>query len=135
MSGKSFIGLALAAACWSASAPAPGADFDGSKALTCATVEAHDCSAGETCRRGLAESVGAPQFMRIDFSKKTIAGPKRTTAIVSLTKAEQQLLLQGTELGYAWSIVLDTEDGSMAATLANRDGVVALFGACTPSPA
>ncbi len=58
-----------------------GADFDGSKQLICATVDAHACDPGEVCLRGLPDDVGVPRFMRIDFAKKTIAGPKRTTQI------------------------------------------------------
>jgi hypothetical protein len=41
------------------------------------------------------------------------------------------LLLQGTELGFAWSIALDKDTGQMSATLVNRDGAYVLFGACT----
>jgi hypothetical protein len=44
---------------------------------------------------------------------------------------ERQLLLQGTELGFAWSIALDKDTGEMSATLVNRDGAILLFGACT----
>ncbi len=42
------------------------------------------------------------------------------------------MLLQGTELGYAWSLVIDKTDGSMAMTLVNRDDVFVAFGYCTP---
>ena len=49
--------------------------------------------------------------MRIDFAKKTIAGPKHTTPIVSMNKNEQDILLQGTELGYAWTVAIDMQDG------------------------
>lgn len=71
------------------------ADFDGSKPLICATVEVHDCVAGEACQRGLPQSIGVPQFMRIYFDRKIVVGPNRTTAIVSLNKTDRQTLLQG----------------------------------------
>jgi hypothetical protein len=70
--------------------------------------------------------------MRVDFAKKTIAGPNRTTPIVSLNKSERQILLQGTELGYGWTMAIDAQDGSMAASLIGDDGVIALFGAGAP---
>jgi hypothetical protein len=111
---------------------ARGADFDGSKALICATQEAHACDAGEMCLRDLPDRLGVPQFMRIDFAKKTIAGPKRTSQILYMDKTEDQLLLQGTELGYAWSLALRNTDGSMALTLVNRDDVFVVFGDCIP---
>jgi hypothetical protein len=73
-----------------------------------------------------------PEFMRIDFSGKTIAGPKRTTEIRYMDKSADQVLLQGTELGYAWTIALDKTDGSMSLTLVNREDVFVVFGYCTP---
>ena len=111
---------------------ASAADFDGSRPLICATIEAHDCDVGETCLRGLPESVGAPQFMRIDFGKQVIVGPKRSTPIKSIEKSADQVLLQGTELGYGWTLALDSTSGKLTATLVNRDGAFVLFGACTP---
>jgi hypothetical protein len=109
-----------------------GADFDGSKRLICATVDAHACDPGEVCLRGLPDDVGVPRFMRIDFAEKTIAGPKRTTQIRYMDNSAYQILMQGTELGYAWTVVLNKTDGSMSMTLVNRDDTFAVFGYCTP---
>jgi hypothetical protein len=110
------------------------ADFDGSKALICATIDAHFCAVGDVCVRTLPSILGAPDFIRINFAKKAIVGSQqRTTAIRYMEPGEGQLLLQGTELGYGWSITLDTKTGAMSATLVNRDDVFVLFGACAPS--
>lgn len=109
------------------------ADFDGSKPLLCATVDAHFCDIGEVCYRTLPAILGAPQFMKINFAKKTVSGPQRSTDIRFMEPSNGQLLLIGTELGYGWSIALDTKTGSMSATLVNREDVFVLFGACTPS--
>jgi hypothetical protein len=70
--------------------------------------------------------------MRIDFTKKTIGGPRRTTPIVSMDVTEKQILFQGKELEFGWTFVLDQEDGTFSATLVNRDGAFVLFGSCTP---
>ena len=109
-----------------------GADFDGSKPLICATVDAHACNPGEVCLRGLPDSIGIPEFMRIDFAAKTIAGPKRTTQIRYMDTGADQILMQGTELGYAWTVVLDKIDGAMSMTLVSRDDAFTVFGYCTP---
>jgi hypothetical protein len=115
-----------------AGAPAAFAgDFDASKPLICATVQAMDCVVGDDCVRGLAEDVGAPMFMRIDLAQKAVIGPKRTSPVQLVESSEKQLLLQGTELGFAWSIALDKDTGQMSATLVNGDGAYVLFGACT----
>jgi hypothetical protein len=124
-----FVMAALACATVPA---AMAGDFDGSKLLICAPVEAMDCTSGEECALGRPDDIGAPAFMRIDFAKKSITGPKRSTEILFMEKSEDQLLLQGTELGHAWTLALDQMNGKMAVTLVDREGVFVLFGSCTP---
>ena len=106
-------------------------DFDGSKPLLCATIEGHACDPGFACERALPADLGAPRFLSIDFTKNIIAGPIRATPIVSMSKAQGQILMQGTELDYAWTVVLDTSDGEITLTLANRHDALVLFGDCT----
>jgi hypothetical protein len=115
---------------WLAGVPALASDFDGSRVLICAPVQAFDCAAGEDCGKGLPEEIGAPAFMRIDVPNKAVIGPKRTSPILLVDKSDSQLVLQGTELGYGWVIALDQETGKMTATLANHEGAFVLFGAC-----
>ncbi|HTR09268.1 MAG TPA: hypothetical protein VMJ11_21970 [Paraburkholderia sp.] len=110
-----------------------GADFDGSKPLLCATIDAHFCDIGEVCFRTLPAILGAPDFVHINFAKKTIVGSQRSTPIRYMEAGEGQLLMQGTELGYGWSIALDTKSGGVSMTLVNREDVFVLFGTCTPS--
>ena len=111
---------------------ASAGDFDGSKLLICAPVEAMDCAAGEACTKGRPDDIGAPRFLRLDVAKKVIVGPKQTTPILFMDKSDTQLLLQGTELGYGWTLALDQESGTMTTTLVNREEVFVLFGSCTP---
>ena len=111
---------------------AAAGDFDGSKLLICAPVEAMDCGPGEGCSKERPEDVGAPNFLRIDFANKVIVGPKQTTPILLMDKSDDQILLQGKELGYAWTLVLDQESGTMTVTLVNREAAFVLFGPCTP---
>jgi hypothetical protein len=110
---------------------AAAAQFDGSVPLLCATIDAHDCDAGELCLRALPSELGAPQFLRIDFAKKAVIGPQRTTAIRFMDNGPDQILMQGVELGYAWTIALDKQVGSMTVTLVNHQDTLVLFGACT----
>jgi hypothetical protein len=107
-------------------------DFDGSKPLICAPQEAVNLVNGEDYVRGRPADLGVPAFMRVDIAKKTIAGPKRTTQIRYIEKGEKQLLLQGTEMDFAWTLALDQDAGTMVGTLVDRLGAVVLFGACTP---
>jgi hypothetical protein len=105
--------------------------FDGTKTLLCASIEAIDCTPGEPCEKGLPEEMGAPQFTRIDFAKKEIAGPKRTTGIRQLDKNDEQLTLQGYEVGMGWTIAIDRTTGKMTATLAGGEQAFVIFGVCT----
>jgi hypothetical protein len=108
------------------------AEFDGKTPLICATFDAHSCDPGEICERSLPTDIGLPQFMRIDFAKKSIEGTSRSTPIVSLDKNPTQLLMQGRELDYAWTVVIDTSTGEMTSSIVNRDHAYIMFGACTP---
>lgn len=122
--------LALLAATFAMSAHA--ADFDASKPLICASVTAADCLPDGDCTTGTPSAIGAPPFMRLDFAKKAVVGQKRTTPIQSMETSGGQVVLRGSELGYAWVISIDQLDGRMVATLISVDGVFAVFGACTP---
>ena len=108
-------------------------DFDGSKPLICAPVTALECVRGDDCISGLPEDVGAPAFMRIDFAKKAVVGPKLTSPILLLEKTESQLLLQGREADFGWAMALDALTGELTLTLASQNGAYVLFGSCTPS--
>jgi hypothetical protein len=107
------------------------ADFDGSKALLCATIDAHACDPGLICSRSLPADIGAPRFLSLDFAKKAIIGPARTTPMHIASKDANQVIMDGTEMGYGWTLVLDSEDGSMTLTIVNRDDALVLFGNCT----
>ncbi|HEX9179031.1 MAG TPA: hypothetical protein VF859_01450 [Burkholderiales bacterium] len=113
-------------------APAVAGDFDGSKNLICAPVQAMDCLAGTECIAGTPDDIAFPAFIRLDFGKKAIVGPKRTTAIRTLEKSEAQLLLQGTEEKFGWTLALDQASGGMTITIAHAEGAFVLFGNCTP---
>jgi hypothetical protein len=129
---RTFIAISCAAVCALIPAASAAADFDGNTALICATVDAHSCDPGVICERALPADIGLPQFMRIDFAKKTIQGTSRSTPIQSMEKTPGQILMQGTELGSAWTLVLDSTTGEMTSTIANRDHTYVMFGACTP---
>ena len=109
-----------------------GDPFDGTKPLLCASIEALDCDPGVPCERGIPEIMGAPQFLRIDFAKNEIAGPERTTKIRSMEKDDDQIVLQGYEIGLGWTLAIDRVTGTMRITFAGSDASFIIFGACTP---
>ena len=105
-------------------------DFDGDNALICAVMEAGDCIPTMQCVRDQPDEIGAPAFIRLDFETKSIVGPHRNTAMHYMELGERQLLLQGNEIGYGWTLALDRADGSYSASMTNHEGTFLLFGSC-----
>lgn len=111
-----------------------GSAVDGTRPLLCASIEALDCDPGEGCERGIPEAMGAPDFLRIDFSKNEVSGPVRTTRIRSVEKDDDQIVLQGFEIGLGWSLAIDRATGKARIAFAGKDSTFVIFGACTAVP-
>jgi hypothetical protein len=129
---KRLIHIALAAFVYTAGSFAFAGDFDGSRQLICATTDALECTSGEACSKEPPKKIGAPAFMRVDFAKKQIVGKQHTSAIRFMDNSGESLKMQGTELGYAWTIALSRANGDMSVTLVDSSVVFVLFGSCTP---
>ncbi len=120
-----------------ASVAANAQGLDGSQPLICASMEAYDCGPGSDCARGTADSIDAPQFIRLDFEQMVAratraGGEERTAKIESITREEGKLILQGVQLGLGWSMVITQESGAMVLTAAGEQVAFVIFGACTP---
>jgi hypothetical protein len=123
--------MALALGCVLAN-PVLTSEFDGSMPLICATVEARDCVLESECFTGEAKQVGAPAFFRLDFAKKMVYGPERSSAIEVAEESPAGILLQGSEIGYGLSIGINKQTGNFSASMTNFEGSFLLFGNCTP---
>lgn len=130
MTMKYLVPMAAATLLYLVGTVSRAAAVDTDKPTLCATVEAIDCSPGAGCAKGTPDQMGAPAFMHIDLKKKVVAGPQRTSPIRHMEKISDRMLLQGTELGFAWSLMFDGE-GRMTATMADGDSAFVLFGSCT----
>ena len=108
-------------------------DFDGSRPLTCAPAQVHDCLPGAACTQQTPSEVGMADQLDIDFVKKEVRGRYRAVPlpIGSMNKTEEQLILQGTDLSFAWSAVIFLADGKVTSTIADRQGAFVFFGQCT----
>lgn len=106
--------------------------FDGSAPLICASHYVMDLTSPTSVVSGLPGEMGAPEFMRLDFQKKTITGAQKTTRILNMTKDNERILLQGTEEGMAWTLALSEADGAMIGSLVDEGGAVVIFGSCVP---
>ena len=122
---------------------AAAADFDGSKPMLCAAVNLQECVPGGGCESVTADSINAPDFLRIDGKKKTITAAmsnetRPATKIISSTKFDDKLVLQGADEGVegvrddglAWSIAIDLETGKMVLTASGEEVAFVIFGSC-----
>ena len=129
---------------WLAPYAAGAGDFDGSQPLLCAPTDIIECDAGGECYRVTAESINAPQFLRIDFKKKSIRATKasqdeRTSMIERMERVDGKLIIQGAEDGIegvrdglGWTLAIAEETGKMVLTGSGDETAFVLFGGCIP---
>jgi hypothetical protein len=123
--------------------PVSASPFDGTQPLICASTEILECIPGEGCNRVAAESVDAPQFMRIDFDAKSISaerqgGGARVSEIERSEVVDGKLMLQGAEDGIenirdglGWTLSIGQDTGKMTLTASGDAVGFVIFGACT----
>ena len=112
-------------------AAAAGAeDLDGSKPMECLATKGHDCPADKNqCTRLKPEGDKKP-VLGIDVGAKTVKTPYRTSLlpIMNVQNNEESLVLQGTNLQFAWSALIKRKTGEMTVSIADRKGVYVIFG-------
>ena len=112
------------------------AQFDGSVPLLCAVIQVVECEAGGECFPVTAEIANIPRFLKINFKNKTISateesGRKDTTQIKNIDHPNGNLILQGSENGRGWTMVISEKTGKMSATVSDDRVGFVIFGAST----
>lgn len=102
------------------------------KPLRCALVGASECNTTATCNDVQLEQIGIPDVMRVDFAAKVLGSPdtERTSPIHSVETFEEALVLQGSQNGRGWTIVIERASGHLSATVADVEGSFVLYGGC-----
>ena len=101
---------------------ASAADFDGSKVLICAPVEAIDCAPGESCRKGIPADAGLPAFIRVDIAKMVMIGQNELHRSPPSREANNRSSCREPN----WvprTIALDQHSGEISGSLVNREEV------------
>ena len=127
-----------------AASVAGAGDFDGTRALLISVIRVVECTPDAACREVTPASVDLPQFLKIDFAKKTI-GPAAADDETPATAIERQevvdgkLILQGAEDGYqkmrdglGWTIAISDESGQVVLTASGDQVAFVVFGASLP---
>jgi hypothetical protein len=114
-------------------------DFDGSKALTCASIYSVECNAAsQDCTTGAPWMINFPVFIQIDFDKKQASTTKlhentRISPITSVSKLTSgDTAIQGTDNDFVWNMVIAQETGAMTLGISGESTAYIIFGACLP---
>ena len=143
MKRYNWIVCAFLCSIFAASAVGAG-DFDGSKPLLISVIRVMECTADGSCREVTPASIELSQFLKINFTDKTIrpaaAGDKRpATTIEHQEVVDGKLILQGAEDGYekirdglGWTMAISEESGQVVLTASGEQVAFVVFGACIP---
>jgi hypothetical protein len=121
-----FVAMSLVTALASAD------EFDGSQPLECLAKSGRDClPTKDACGPLKAESNIKP-VLQIDVAKKEVHSPYRTALLPILYTGgtEKSLILQGADLGFAWSAIVNKATGAITISIADRLGAYVIFGQC-----
>ncbi len=107
-------------------------EFDGSVPLQCTATETHDCLPGRAACNPIEPESGKPPVFGIDVAKKQIRAPYQTSLLSILYKTtnKESLVLQGADLQFAWSALINKKSGAMTISVADRKGAYIVFGQC-----
>jgi hypothetical protein len=91
------------------------------------------------CTSGPPWEFNVPDFIEVDLEagllKTTEAsGENRQTPIPRIIREDGMIVLQGFEVGRAFSFNIDESSGTMTAAAARNGLFVGAFGVCTPLP-
>jgi len=137
MKNKISIASVLLLTSWTF-ASAQADDLTGADALLCSTSWATVCISDEVCESGAPWAWNIPQFVEIDIKKKLLStteasGENRSTPAEVLRQGDGRVLIQGEELGRAFSIFITEKTGRLSSVIAAEDMTISVFGACTPT--
>lgn len=112
-------------------------DLTGSSRFLCAAVQATACFEDGDCGIDLPSNLNIPAFIEVDLEAKRVSttvasGENRQTSIEHLSRRDGTIVLQGFEMGRAFSFVITEQTGQVTVAVATEGQAVAVFGSCTP---
>ena len=115
-------------------------DLTGATRFLCASVQATKCLEGGECGIDLPWNLNIPEFIEVDLDAKKLSttkasGENRATAISHLTREDGLIVLQGFEMGRAFSFVITEQTGRVTVAVATEGRAMSVFGSCTPQTA
>ena len=114
-------------------------DLTGADRFLCAPGEVTVCAMNGECTSGPPWEFNVPDFIEVDLEagllKTTEASDEnRQTPILKIIREDGLIVLQGLEMGRAYSFNIEEASGTMTAVAARNGLFVGSFGVCTPLP-
>ena len=118
---------------------APAGDLGEATEILCSPSWVISCAENHVCETGLPTEWNIPEHVIADLEKKTLSSPgaggeTRKTAIESAHPENGLIIIQGHELGRAFSLVVSESTGSLSGSITTENLTIAIFGGCTPLP-
>jgi hypothetical protein len=112
-------------------------DLADSNRFLCSPVQATVCFDDGECEIDLPWNLNIPEFIEVDLDGKRLSttaasGENRMTPIENVRRRDGLIVLQGFEMGRAFSWVISEETGQVTAAIASEGRAVSVFGSCTP---
>ena len=122
-----------------AAMPVAADDLTGADRFLCAPGEVTVCAMDGECTSGPPWEFNVPDFIEVDLEagllKTTEASEEnRQTPITRIIREDGLIVLQGLEMGRAFSFNIEEASGTMTAVAARNGLFVGAFGVCTPLP-
>ncbi len=113
-------------------------DLEGAQAFLCAPSHATVCTPADGCESGPLWKWDIPTFIIVDLKNEMLgttkaSGLERSTPIQKFDRDGEQIFIQGTELGRAYSFVIDEDAGFASFAVVMTNMTITAFGACTPA--
>ena len=125
--------LFAAAACALAGGAAAGPAIDGKRDLVCEPKHLAQCDVDALCATIAPEDVELPPRMLVSFKHKKLSSPNsdRTSPIHSVQVDTAVVVVQGSQNGRGWSMVVDRASGALSGTIADAEGAIIVAGTCS----
>jgi hypothetical protein len=119
--------------------PAAADDLTGADGMLCAPGEVTLCAIDGECTNGRPWEFNVPDFIEVDLEARLLktteaSGENRQTPILHIVRQDGMIIMQGFEMGRAFSFNIDEASGTMTAAAARNGLFVGAFGVCTPLP-
>ena len=115
-------------------------DLTGHDRFLCSIGDVTMCNVDWECETASPSRFNIPDFIVFDLEagllKTTEASQEnRQTPILHVSREDGLIVLQGLEMGRAFSFNIEEDTGVLAAAAARPGGFSGAFGVCTPLPA